>query len=566
MSISESIDFYYDGVLASSMGLINCHISSGLYEEPFLANKEIREVKVRGKENPYNMGVEREPLSFKLTFAFENPWDEAGIRAVARWLHQDTFKPFYTVENPDRIFYCQMVGSSELIHNGVNQGYVQLEFYCNSPFSYTKQISQTITPATPTFSRASIAYKQDGSQVLDEILRYEIGAYNQGIMIEEGTTNLFSSSESQGLASPTIKNLTAGTYTIAVNSGTGSIVLSNGASGTATLNNPVTFTLVSTTDVTFTPSGTISKCQLEQKAYPTSWQIGETARSVETLTVPTEGVFNKNNWVVEFVFEPKISPISLNRYNRIWRISIDNNNKYGLIISPSGRLYLSVTSSGVAYSTYNVNDPALEIGQKYKIGIRGNGSTITLFLNGTKSLVGDVAYMEPVGNLPNVMYLGCDSDLTNYGNGIYDDFCVSVSRTDEDMLTRGTRTSALISDEYTTYLTHFDGNLNVEDIVINNAGDLTIKPEIEITKIGDGDVTITNVTNGNQSFSFNNLSDNETVYVNCETEVILTDLSDTYRYSAFAGNFIELLCGENTLTVTGNATVIFRYQGKLLQD
>lgn len=44
----------------------------------------------------------------------------------------------------------------------------------------------------PTFSRSSVAYKQDGTQVASGQPRYEQGKFGRGIMIEEGTTNLLS--------------------------------------------------------------------------------------------------------------------------------------------------------------------------------------------------------------------------------------------------------------------------------------------------------------------------------------------------------------------------------------
>jgi hypothetical protein len=43
---------------------------------------------------------------------------------------------------------------------------------------------------TATFTRASVAYKQDGSQVLSGVPRYEAGRFGQAITVEEGTVNL----------------------------------------------------------------------------------------------------------------------------------------------------------------------------------------------------------------------------------------------------------------------------------------------------------------------------------------------------------------------------------------
>jgi len=52
--------------------------------------------------------------------------------------------------------------------------------------------------AQPTFTRNSIAYKSDGSQVAVNVPRFEAGKFGQGILIEEGTTNLLPSDDAQG--------------------------------------------------------------------------------------------------------------------------------------------------------------------------------------------------------------------------------------------------------------------------------------------------------------------------------------------------------------------------------
>ncbi len=49
--------------------------------------------------------------------------------------------------------------------------------------------------ATATFSRASVAYKKDGSLVASGVPRYETGKFGQAIMLEEPTTNLALRSE-----------------------------------------------------------------------------------------------------------------------------------------------------------------------------------------------------------------------------------------------------------------------------------------------------------------------------------------------------------------------------------
>ena len=49
---------------------------------------------------------------------------------------------------------------------------------------------ETLADQTATFTRASTAYKQDGSSVASGVPRYETGKFNQAVTVEEGTTNL----------------------------------------------------------------------------------------------------------------------------------------------------------------------------------------------------------------------------------------------------------------------------------------------------------------------------------------------------------------------------------------
>lgn len=135
----EGINFYYDGIYSVDMGVLNCKIGGGMFEETFLPSRDIKEVVVNGRDKPYFQHVGFSPLTFDLTFAFEYGYDEKRIREVARWLMQAYYKPFYTIDNPNRVFYCMVDGDSSLFHNGLKQGYITLKMRCDSPYSYTPQ-------------------------------------------------------------------------------------------------------------------------------------------------------------------------------------------------------------------------------------------------------------------------------------------------------------------------------------------------------------------------------------------------------------------------------------------
>jgi hypothetical protein len=97
-------------------------------------------------------------------------------------------------------------------------------------------------------------------------------------------------------------------------------------------------------------------------------------------------------------------------------------------------------------------------------------------------------------------------------------------------------------------------------MIFHNKGNAICKPEIWITKRGNGDFSIVNTSLNNDTFAFTNLIDGETVYVNNERQDIQTSLAVTYRYKDFNDSYLEFPPGSNVLRINGNATIRFRYQ------
>lgn len=99
-------------------------------------------------------------------------------------------------------------------------------------------------------------------------------------------------------------------------------------------------------------------------------------------------------------------------------------------------------------------------------------------------------------------------------------------------------------------------------ISLTNDGNINCYPTIYITKIGNGDLSIVNLTT-NTLFEFTDLSNNEILTIFCEDEVIESD-SGSYRYSNFNDNYLYLLPGSNNLLITGACSIYFKYQYKQL--
>lgn len=100
----------------------------------------------------------------------------------------------------------------------------------------------------------------------------------------------------------------------------------------------------------------------------------------------------------------------------------------------------------------------------------------------------------------------------------------------------------------------YDFSSNVlegSDLTYINNGDLPIKPIIQIEKIGNGDISIINTSNGAEELKFTGLVDGELLKVDCDNEFIESNIG--LRYDNHNDVFIELLgFSNNYLKVFGN--------------
>ena len=224
-------------------------------------------------------------------------------------------------------------------------------------------------PDDPTFTRSSVAYKQDGTQVAANVPRFEDGQYGKAVMVEEGTTNLVqngscengttnfkainnatisadNSTSWQGTSSIKVVcpgiDIPEGAMTTATATscspntvytgslyikGTGNVqillcVLPGGiilASQNISLNS--NWQRVALTGTTKSDSASIymivwtktvqaitfwiDGVQIEQKPYATSFIDG--TRSTESLTIPTDGVLDPQEGTVELTVIPQNS-------------------------------------------------------------------------------------------------------------------------------------------------------------------------------------------------------------------------------------------------------------------
>lgn len=91
-----------------------------------------------------------------------------------------------------------------------------------------------------------------------------------------------------------------------------------------------------------------------------------------------------------------------------------------------------------------------------------------------------------------------------------------------------------------------------------------IYPEIEFT-LSDTNIAISliNLSNAGETFSFTNLSVKEKIYTNNERKQIISDLG-LYRIGNFNKKWFRLVYGVNRIQITGKCQISFRYRFPLL--
>jgi len=137
MPISESLYILFNNINSQDFDIINIHIDSGLYQETFIPDRTIKETKVRNNPIPFFQGVEDSSRVINCSLAFKEGFDEDKLRSVKRWLTTSYYSPLIFSESPDYIYYSLCTNTSDLLHTGNGNGYINVEFQCDSNFVYS---------------------------------------------------------------------------------------------------------------------------------------------------------------------------------------------------------------------------------------------------------------------------------------------------------------------------------------------------------------------------------------------------------------------------------------------
>jgi predicted phage tail component-like protein len=173
--IRESIYFTFAGRNSSDYGIMNISFSTDLYNESFMANRNIKEIVIRGRETPYFQELTKEPKSIQLNFAFEDTWNDDLINEVARWLDVDFYQPLTFSEEPEKVYYVMPTNDSTVTHNGLKQGYLTLTMRCDSPYSYSRTKVTPWYDCTASDTTIIELYNKGDKAILPEVFINKVG-------------------------------------------------------------------------------------------------------------------------------------------------------------------------------------------------------------------------------------------------------------------------------------------------------------------------------------------------------------------------------------------------------
>lgn len=199
------------------------------YYDSLIGSIDNAYIRVPERSGSYSrfMGINDKQIKVKMVLFGTNTIDlNNKLREVSYWLFTKHRVSLSFDAEPDKYYMAQLDGDVQVANFG-NFCEIEATFKCE-PFAYGILCQQIVNVDNPTFTRATVAYKQDASQVASGVARYENG-YFQNLLTDNQATG------GDTLGNITGFNPNIGTETLSRDSanfwqGTGSIkVVCNGA-------------------------------------------------------------------------------------------------------------------------------------------------------------------------------------------------------------------------------------------------------------------------------------------------------------------------------------------------
>ncbi|WP_225973552.1 hypothetical protein [Staphylococcus epidermidis] len=176
--------FIFNGYHTRDFNVKNVQVDNGLASDTFLADRTPTIEKTRFSEKTYLLGYTEEPLKFKVRLLFdEHKFTLNNIMTLRRMIDTAGFKEF-RFDNEEEsalniVVYAMITGASNLTHNVINDGYVDLEFQTNSPRRYSEIMIDEYDFSRSGSDRLITEFKSELNSIvqLEETFSHEIKQY-----------------------------------------------------------------------------------------------------------------------------------------------------------------------------------------------------------------------------------------------------------------------------------------------------------------------------------------------------------------------------------------------------
>ncbi|OJH01829.1 hypothetical protein BL313_02195 [Staphylococcus hominis] len=176
--------FIFNGYHTRDFNVKNVQVDNGLASDTFLADRTPTIEKTRFSEKTYLLGYTEEPLKFKVRLLFdEHKFTLNNIMTLRRMIDTAGFKEF-RFDNEEEsalniVVYAMITGASNLTHNVINDGYVDLEFQTNSPRRYSEIMIDEYDFSRSASDRLITEFKSELNSIvqLEETFSHEIKQY-----------------------------------------------------------------------------------------------------------------------------------------------------------------------------------------------------------------------------------------------------------------------------------------------------------------------------------------------------------------------------------------------------
>lgn len=536
--LSNAPHIIYDGYSSRLFGIENVQPSNGLAQEIFIANTSLVTDQSRYNDRVFLLGRNREPLEFSMRLLF-NPYtfDERKLQDLKRWLYQDTYKPFRydTGEEKDLDIwvYAICTGESKVMHNAINDAYIDFNFSTNAPYRFSQVMEDEFDFSVSNTEKMTQDFN-DGFAEISKAMENLASRLRQSITSTSNITNRYPD-EYRKLINPFIAD--ARLARDHINSPFTELAKVKGAVSNyrTQWNNQRTLlnTVLSDMEILWKRIQDLGSSYLNGTP-----NLYSKALSKPNTRLHTNGDEVYTTWYTSSDFITKTADKYIWHSNKTIEIPIVH-------FYDSARQFISGKQLP-AGSTLTI-DGFPEDTEYFKIGARVvdfNDSRWKLEVNSKNAYTA-----SPYDLFPEVM----ESSIIN-----------NVARLNEILSNLDS-----IQENVVNYVNNISNNIDntldlYPDIVtLHNFGDLPAKPVIEIEVVDPVDIRIENIETGESTTIVDNVP-GEKITLKNESEQIHTSRLNYYKYDSHDDNFITLREFENTLQFYGSFKVKITYQFKIL--